>query len=95
MFDNIPGNVFPYSPECLGTFPAMDYQHSPKYLRTLPGMFEDIPRNVWQYISEYNISLILRVPRILFPVPVFQVLYTVMQRRLIFTIVVLYFRLRL
>ena len=58
-------------------------------------MFEDIPRNVWQYISEYNISLILRVPRILFPVPVFQVLYTVMQRRLIFTIVVLYFRLRL
>ena len=58
-------------------------------------MFEDIPRNVWQYISEYNISLILRVPRILFPVPVFQVLYTAMQRRLIFTIAVLYFRLRL
>ena len=38
-------------------------------------MLEKIPRNIWQHFPEYNIPLIPRVPRILFPVPVFLVLY--------------------
>ena len=48
-------------------------QHSLECLRTLPGMFGDIPMNVSQHSPEYNISPIPRVPRILFPVPVFLV----------------------
>ena len=98
MFDNIPGNVCPHSPECLGTFsrvfgdiPCNVSGHSLECLVTLPRMFEDIPGNVWQHILECNIFPIPHVSRIPFPVPVFQVLYTAIQWRLIFAIVVLYF----
>ena len=71
-----------YSPECFTTFPGIFgdiprnvLRHSPKCLGTFPGMFEDIPRNVWRHSPEYNIPPIPRVPRILFPVPVFLFLY--------------------
>ena len=60
MFDDIPRNIWRYSPECL---------------RTFPGMFSTIPRNVWRHSAEYKIPSIPHVPCIPFPVPVFLVLY--------------------
>ena len=60
MFEDIPRNVWRYSPECFTTF---------------PGMFGDIPRNVWRHSPKYNIPPITRVPRTPLPVPVFLVLY--------------------
>ena len=44
-----------------------------------PGMFADIPRNIWRHSPEYNIPPIPRVPRIPFPVPVFLVLYIALE----------------
>ena len=46
-----------------------------EYLRAFPGMFGNIPRNVWLHSAEYNISPIFRVPCIPFLVPVLLVLY--------------------
>ena len=51
-------------------------EYSPECLATFPGMFYDIPRNVWRHSLEYNIPPIPRVPRIPFPVPVFLFLYS-------------------
>ena len=74
--------IFEYSLDCLRTFPEMFndiprnvWRHSLECLATFPGMFEDIPRNVWRHSPEYNIPPVPRVHCILFPVPVFLVLY--------------------
>ena len=89
IFGNIPWNVWghsleylAHSPEYLATFPGMFgnipqnvWGHSPECLRTFPGMFGDIPWSIWWHSLEYNIPPIPCVPCILFPVPVFLVLY--------------------
>ena len=88
MSPNIPGNVLKHSGGCHQTFKGMSpniqgnvLKHSGECSQTLfPGMFGDIPRNVWGHSSEYNISPISRVPRIPFTVPVFLVLYIAKQR---------------
>ena len=48
-------------------------QQALDYFRKFSGLFEDIPRKVWQHSPEYNIHPIPRVPRIPFPVPIFLV----------------------
>ena len=82
MFEDISRNVWGNSPVCLATFPWMFedisqsvWGRSPECCATFPGMFGDIPRNIWQHSPEYNIPPIPQVHRILFPVPVFLVLY--------------------
>ena len=62
MFGNIPQNVS---------------GHSPEYLATFPGMFEDI------LSPEYNMPLIPPVFRIPFPVPVFLILYIAILKELL------------
>ena len=64
MFGGIPRDVWRHFPECLVTF---------------HGIFGDIPRNVWRHSSEYIIPPIPRIPCILFPVPVFLVLYIALE----------------
>ena len=46
MFEDIPRNVWRYSPKCLATFPGMFEDILPDCLRTFPGMFQNIPRNI-------------------------------------------------
>ena len=103
MFEDIPRNVWRYSPERLATFPGIlatfpgtfgniprnICQHFPKGLRRLPGIFEDIPWDVWQHSPEYNIPPIPRIPRIPFPVPVFLVLYIAIKECVFFYLMVL------
>ena len=72
--------------ECLRIFcrmfdykPGSIWRHSPEYLKTFPEMFGVIPQNVCWHSLEYNAPPIPHnhhIPYILFPVPVFLVLYT-------------------
>ena len=73
-FYNMLQIIFEYSLDFSKTFPEQS--------RTFTGMFgdipmivSDIPQNFWRHSQEYNILPIPRVPCILFPVPVFLVLY--------------------
>ena len=82
MFEDILWNSWRHTLECLGaSFGMFDEiswnvgRHFPECLTTFLRMFEDITRNVWQHSPEYKLPPFPRVPRILFPVPVFPVLY--------------------
>ena len=53
---------------------------------TTPGMFDDIPQNIWRHSPEYNIPPIPRVPRIPFPIPLL-VLYIAYDKRVFFPVI--------
>ena len=95
MFERILNATLPNSSlhlhQTLVTFPGIFgniirnfCRHSPDCLRIFSGMFGNISRNVWQHSPEFNIP---PIPRILFHVHVFLVIYTAKARSNLCTLV--------
>ena len=59
----------------LSYFPHYVLQHAPDYFRIFSGLFENIPEMFNDIPRNITFLSIPRVPRIMFPVPVFLVLY--------------------